>query len=186
MLTAVFGSIAAWFPFVHALSDAWASFGVFASVAGVSAALFPDPRFWLAISVSVVGSIIPDAVAEITKRFLAPKDWHLLRERECIERTRRDRLVTRNGPLLPTHHTSELTVSFDDGDEKKGVKTSSSAHEGRSSWSSCCVESKQAMRDRRKSRNPSYLDALARARMMEEIDPDWEVTNAELDEDEEL
>mgnify|MGYP000627775083 CR=1 FL=1 len=44
----------------------------------------------------------------------------------------------------------------------------------------------QAMRDRRKSRNPSYLDALARARMMEEIDPDWEVTNAELDEDEEL
>ena len=70
--------------------------------------------------------------------------------------------------------------------KKKGVKTSSSAHEGRSSWSSCCVESKQAMRDRRKSRNPSYLDALARARMMEEIDPDWEVTNAELDEDEEL
>ena len=95
-------------------------------------------------------------------------------------------MVTRNGPLLPTHHTSELTVSFDDGDEKNGVKTSSSAHEGRSSWSSCCVESKQAMRDRRKSRNPSYLDALARARMMEEIEPDWEVTNAELDEDEEL
>ena len=77
---AVIGSVCAWFPFVELVSDAYVSFGVFASVSGVAEALFPEPRFWLAIVLAVVGAVVPDAVAEVYLRFVAPKDWHILRE----------------------------------------------------------------------------------------------------------
>ena len=180
---AVLGSVCAWFPFVELVSDAYVSFGVFASVSGVAEALFPEPRFWLAVVVAVVGAVAPDAIAEVLLRFLAPKDWHILREAACVERARVNKAKARaTGPLLPVVVDVSLRESVDD--EGKRPKGS-----GRASSCALCVcaeDEWRARRDRRKSRNPSYLEALAAARAAAEVEPDWEVTNAELSDDEEL
>ena len=194
---AVFGSVCAWFPFVRLVSDAYVSFGVFAPVSGVAEALFPEPRFWLAVTVAVVGAVAPDAVAEVSLRFLAPKDWHILREacdaraKKAKDRARVKAAKAATGSLLPVVVDVSLRESVDDGEGKKPTKGSrddeSPPRQGaRTSCTSCvCAEDEwRARRDRRKSRNPSYLEALAAARAAAEVEPDWEVTNAELSDEE--
>ena len=195
---AVFGSVCAWFPFVRLVSDAYVSFGVFAPVSGVAQALFPEPRFWLAVTVAVVGAVAPDAVAEVLLRFLAPKDWHILREacdaraKKAKDRARVKAAKAATGPLLPVVVDVSLRENVDD-DEGKKVRTKGSRDDesppprpARTSCTSCvCAEDEwRARRDRRKSRNPSYLEALAAARAAAEVEPDWEVTNAELSDEE--
>ena len=196
---AVIGSVCAWFPFVELVSDAYVSFGVFASVSGVAEALFPEPRFWLAIVLAVVGAVVPDAVAEVYLRLVAPKDWHILRE-ACDEEAAKKAKKARDrakavkkarggsGPLLPVVVDVSLRESVDDEGAKptKGSGGASPPRPARTSCTSCvCAEDEwRARRDRRKSRNPSYLEALAAARAAAEVEPDWEVTNAELSDEE--
>ena len=83
-----------------------------------------------------------------------------------------------------------LRESFDDEGTKptKGSGDESPPRPARTSCTSCvCAEDEwRARRDRRKSRNPSYLEALAAARAAAEVEPDWEVTNAELSDEEQV
>ena len=79
-----------------------------------------------------------------------------------------------------------VDVSLRESVDDEGKRPKGSG--GASSCAACvCAEDEwRARRDRRKSRNPSYLEALAAARAAAEVEPDWEVTNAELSDDEEL
>ena len=84
-----------------------------------------------------------------------------------------------------------LRENVDNDEGKKPTKGSGPRGESpprpaRTSCTSCvCAEDEwRARRDRRKSRNPSYLEALAAARAAAEVEPDWEVTNAELSDEE--
>lgn len=135
---AIFGSIFAWFPFLAILGSAWTSFGVFGTVAAVHVHLLPEPRFWLALVLSVGGSCIADVFVESFHRQVRPADYEIMQETEAI--LRRAGFGGKDAGSLPLH--APVPCAF---------------HVGCSSGGKAGNE----RRARRKSRNPSVMEVMA-------------------------
>jgi|AntAceMinimDraft_1070359.scaffolds.fasta_scaffold57236_1 hypothetical protein len=165
----ILASVLAWFPFLVVLGSVWSAFEMFGSVAFIHTQLLPEPRFWLAVMLSVGGSCFADVAVESFHRQVKPADYEILQEAEAMARRVLGRARAGVGEdgndvdALPLHHATP--AGGGDG-SSPSPRVKWKVRKG-DSWHSSCgfrTGSVCPTRPRRKSRNLSVMEVVHQER----------------------